>query len=171
MTVYVLDTSALIGISPGLLGGRLVTVEEVIKEAKSLELATKIEVALLSGKIQILQPSRASVARVLRAMRASGDKLSSTDIKLLALALDFQKQEAILLTDDYALQNLASRLGILYQKLREPGIKKEVQWVHECQGCGRKVSPFTSECPVCGSPVRRRKITSKNRCLSSEFKK
>jgi len=154
--MYILDTSALAGgIAPGLINAKLLTVREIVEEAKSLEVRSQIETALLSKKIEIRQPSRESLRRVEKAMKESGDKISRGDLHLLALALDL-KGDAVLLTDDYALQNLAARLDIACRRIRTPGIKEVFVWESVCPGCGRRFQAFEQKCSVCGLKLERK---------------
>ena len=58
------------------------------------------------------------------------------------------------LTDDYSIQNVASRLGIPYEVILERGIREVVRWRYRCTGCGKFFEKPTKECPVCGARVK-----------------
>jgi UPF0271 protein len=155
--VHVLDTSALVGgLAPGLVDARLVTVREVLEEARSLEVKSQVETAMLAGRIEVVEASPGAVKKVREILKRTGDRLSRADVHLLALALDFKSRGAILLTDDYALQNLATRLGVVYQGLRAPGIRRVLSWEAVCPGCGKKFRPPFRKCPVCGTKLERK---------------
>lgn len=162
MSVYVLDTPALLGLPLGQLRGRLVTVKEVIDEAQSPELRAKVEAALASGRVRIQEPTAESVRKVRDGARATGDRISRTDAKVLALALDLAESDPVILTDDYAVQNLASKFGIRWRGVRAPGIARVVEWGYRCSGCGREVRKSSGRCPVCGAELKREERRSRN---------
>jgi UPF0271 protein len=99
------------------------------------------------------EPTSATVKRVKGAAEKTGDsgRVSPTDIEVLALAIDM---EAMLLTDDYSLQNLAAFLSIPYKAVGMKGIKKVFKWKYRCTGCRKVFDKQHQECPVCGSPLR-----------------
>ena len=155
--VLVLDTSAVIaGVAPGLVDAEQVTVREVLDEARDLCSKLKLETAVLVGKVKVADPSKASLAEVRAKVKHTGDVVSQTDIKLLALALDLKDKKAELVTDDYAIQNLASMFGISYRRVAMPGIKEVLRWEMVCPACGRRYSPSAIKCLACGSELERR---------------
>jgi len=56
--------------------------------------------------------------------------------------------------DDYSIQNVATRLGVPYERVLERGIVEVVRWRYRCTGCGRFFDEPIKECPVCGSRVK-----------------
>jgi UPF0271 protein len=155
--LLVLDASAIMGgFAPGLSKAELVTTEEVLEETHDLRSKLKLETAVTLGKVKVLEPSGVSVRRVREKVAETGDRVSVTDIKLLALSLDLRGKGAVLLTDDYAIQNLASLLNIPYQKVSMPGIKEVLRWVSVCPACEKTYAPSVSECPACGSSLTRK---------------
>jgi UPF0271 protein len=90
--------------------------------------------------------------RVKGVMERSGDAgvLSSTDAGVLALALD---TGGTVVTDDFALQNVAHHLHIPVQPLHQRQAQART-WRYRCSGCGRYGDRLGS-CPVCGSPMKR----------------
>jgi len=154
---FVLDTSAVIaGFVPGLAETDQITVPEVLEEARDLCSKLELETAMISGKVSVVEPSQRSIAMVRAKSRHTGDVVSQTDIKLLALALDHRDEGVELVTDDYAIQNLASLLGVPYRRVLMPGIKEVLRWESVCPGCGRRYPPSTVECPTCGSKLERK---------------
>ncbi|MFC7153873.1 NOB1 family endonuclease [Halomarina halobia] len=101
-------------------------------------------------------PSDASVERVRRAATGSGDRgvLSATDVALLAAALEL---DATLVTDDYAMQNVASRLDLSVETIEREGISEERAWTFQCTGCGRTFDDREDRCPICGSELTRKR--------------
>jgi UPF0271 protein len=149
--VLILDTSAFIS-HPGSLKG--LTVREVLEEARSL--TAKWRSCLDS--VKVLEPSATSLGEVERSVRETGDRLSKTDVKLLALALDVKKEgkDPEILTDDYSIQNLARVLGVGFSGVGEEGIKKVFRWISVCPSCGRSFPPSEQECRFCGSKLKRK---------------
>ncbi len=145
----------------GVEGAEFVTVREVIEELRSTDARLRAEVALSSGKLRVLEASEPWVSRVRRAAAESGDaaRLSETDIKLLALALELaEREEVVVMSDDYSVQNLASLLGLRFMPVAEAGIKRRFGWRKVCTGCGRVYPPeHRGECTFCGSEVRLRR--------------
>ena len=90
-------------------------------------------------------------------------RISKADGDLLALALQEKEagKDVALLTDDYAVQNVARGLGIRVIALRQKKSRSRVAWEKQCTGCHRTFadgdSPDGDICPVCGSPLRMRK--------------
>jgi UPF0271 protein len=80
-----------------------------------------------------------------------GEELSETDFEVLALSLEIH---ASIVTDDYALQNAAYRMGISVIPLHQKGARR-FTWQYRCTGCGRPAAA-PGECPVCGAPIKRR---------------
>ena len=153
----VLDTSAVIaGFVPGLAEAKQITVPEVLEEARDLCSKLELETAVLVGKVKIAEPSKSSLAEVRSKVKHTGDIVSETDVKLLALALDFKSEGAELVTDDYAIQNLASLFDIPYHRVAMPGIKEVLRWEAVCPACGRRYSPSVTKCLTCGSKLERR---------------
>jgi UPF0271 protein len=72
-------------------------------------------------------------------------------MEVLALALQCK---ALLMTDDYSIQNLARVLKVDYRAVGMKGIKEVVKWTYRCTGCRREWDENYPDCPVCGSPLR-----------------
>jgi UPF0271 protein len=111
--------------------------------------------ALEGGGMYIHVPEEAVVGRIERAARESGDdgELSVTDVKLVATAFEL---DGILVTDDYAMQNVAERLDVRVEFIARDGITEEREWQFQCQGCGRVFDEDKDRCPVCGSDLTRK---------------
>jgi len=146
----VLDASALL--SGASFDGELFTTPEAVAEVRRLGSTPQLD-AVLATKVRVLSATKESLEAVERTARDTGDiaRLSPTDQGLLALARDLQ---AVVLTDDYSIQNVAARLGVRYEKILERGIREVVTWRYRCTGCGRFFEEPTRECRVCGSKVR-----------------
>ena len=155
---YVIDTSGfIVGIE--YMDGVMVTVPKVQDEI--LDSTTKLKFDLLYDRgLRVEKPLKVCANQVTAASVLTGDYgiLSGTDIDILAKALELTKTyQVILITDDYAIQNVASHLGIKYMYAGLNGINKTIKWEMKCTGCGATVAKG-SECPICGCGIRRRRV-------------
>lgn len=165
----VLDSSSFIGgFNPQFVDLEQYTIPEVLDEVKSRTAKFLLEVGLSSGRVKILAPSDAYVEKVKKKAMKSGDfwKLDSTDLKLLALALELKEEfsiKPIVVSDDYSVQNVAKLLSIEYLPVVYAGIKKIFVWKIYCPNCKRQYPPdFKGDtCPECGSRLRRKVVRQK----------
>lgn len=111
--------------------------------------------AMEGSGMHIQIPEDGTVERVRRAASQSGDVdvLSVTDIRLIAAALELG---GVLVTDDYAIQNVAERLDIDVELIAQEGIDEQRDWRFQCQGCGREFEEQKERCPICGSDLARK---------------
>ncbi len=147
----VLDTTAILS---GMdFAGEVYVPSSVLREARKGGLDPRLE-AVLETKSRVFEPRTRELRVVSQASIETGDdaSLSQTDQEVLALALQL---EAAVVTDDYAIQNVAARLGLQYEPALLPGIRKEEEWSFRCRGCGRYWPRTLEACPVCGAEVRR----------------
>jgi len=106
----------------------------------------------------IRSPLKDSQKKVFELVKKQGERsrLSDADCELLALAYEIKNEntyQPIILTDDYAMQNMAELIGISFQSLSQKGITKRFKWQSRCRGCGRIVDSQMKECPICGSDL------------------
>jgi endoribonuclease Nob1 len=133
----------------------LVTTPDVISEVSNER--TRSLIAL--SKINVLQGTTANLRTVKEAARKTGDNaMSLADLSVLALCLNIMEEgnEPILLSDDFAVENVASRLGIKARPLMTGGISRASEWVFFCPACGKKYSKQRAECIVCGTKIEKR---------------
>jgi UPF0271 protein len=133
------------------LEGEILTPPSVMEEVADVRSRCRLEALLASG-LSVLLPSPESVRRVSLAATGTGDiaRLSPADTDLLALSLDMG---ATVVTDDYAVQNVARSLGLGVRAI----LQKEARfrrWRFRCPGCNRRYSS-AGTCPVCGSVLSR----------------
>ena len=100
-------------------------------------------------------PAGDTVEKIKRAARETGDAeaLSETDLRLLAAAFEL---DAVLVTDDYAVQNVAEKLDLETEVIARDGIAERRDWRFQCQGCGREFDDDEGRCPICGSELTRK---------------
>ena len=111
--------------------------------------------AMEGAGMHIHIPDGETVERVERAAEKTGDggELSDTDVRLLATAFELDGR---LVTDDYAMQNVAEKLDVATELIAREGIDEQRDWLFQCQGCGREFEEDADRCPVCGSPLSRK---------------
>ena len=162
MRRVILDTSAFIqgyNLSPE---EDYYTVLEVLGEIREELGRMRYEGARSSGRLRETQPEERWVAEIEAKATLSGEahKLSDTDKRLLALGLQLKSQgdAPTIVSDDYSVQNMASRLGLRFAAQATRGIKRVYEWVIYCPGCRRKFdSPQEDNvCPVCGTELKRK---------------
>ncbi len=134
--------------------GRTATVPRV-REELTAESGYRFD-ALEGSGMHVHVPDTMAIERVERAARDSGDfgELSETDVRLLAAAIEL---DATLVTDDYAMQNVAEQLSIGIDSIDQEGITEERDWEFQCVGCGRVYDDDPERCPVCGSECTRKR--------------
>ena len=103
--------------------------------------------------LRVVSPEPENLRRVLEAAGVSRDKgvISATDADLLALALGL---DAVLYTDDFAIQNVALVLGVKTSPVMQRRARR-VHWKYRCCGCG-KYFDHDGECPICGAAIKRK---------------
>ncbi|MEM2918587.1 MAG: hypothetical protein QXY62_03715 [Candidatus Altiarchaeota archaeon] len=158
----ILDASYILHSNLDFSSGNYVTTNSVLLEINNENARVSVESALKKGMIKIQEPKKEFIEKVQKEAEKTGDLecLSNADIEILALALETKYK---ILTDDYAIQNVAASLGLKYEKFIQRGIKKRLKWIKICEGCKRRYSSNTSEnfCSFCGSLLKKVPITSK----------
>jgi|SRR6056297_1116907 len=149
--MYVLDSSAFIN--------EYHTTEDtasipLVREELEDESAYRYDAMEGSG-MHVHIPGEETVETVERAARESGDfaELSSTDVRLIAATFEL---DGTLVTDDYAMQNVADKLNVAVEVIAREGIEEQRDWQFQCQGCGREFDENRDRCPICGSSLSRK---------------
>jgi UPF0271 protein len=159
LKTYVLDASAFIyGMFPE---GELVTPPKVYAEVKDEASRLKLE---MLAHLRVKEPEPSYVDAIIKAAQETGDivRLSPSDLDLLALAAEEHAagKDVTLLTDDYAVQNVARKMGLTILPLHQKRIKYKIVWEKRCMGCNRTYKEG-DVCEVCGSPLKLKKRSSK----------
>ena len=149
--MYVLDSSAFI--EDYHTDERIATIPLVREELED-ESAYRFD-ALEGSGMHLHIPDGETVERIERAARETGDfeELSRTDIRLVAAAFELDGR---LVTDDYAMQNVAEKLDVPVEVIARDGITEQRAWSFQCQGCGREFDENRERCPICGSDLARK---------------
>ena len=150
-TVFVLDSVAFLTRRHP--QGELLTVPGVEPELVNRR-SREYHAQLAAAGMQVAVADAPSQELVAAAAQETGDAgvLSPVDSQLLALALE---RDATLITDDFAMQNVAASLGIAWLPVETDGIAKQLRWRWSCSGCQQRWDEPHGECPTCGSELRR----------------
>jgi len=158
--IFILDTSAILSGKPiNLDNATMVTSPGISKELKPGGRDYRSFQFLMERGLSIRSPSKESTDKIKTISGKTGDanRLSKTDIEILALALDISKddeKEVIILTDDYSIQNVAHVLNITFETISQSGITKRFKWTRRCRGCGKKFKENIKICPICGAETK-----------------
>ena len=113
-----------------------------------------IEILLETNRLKIQDPGSDNIEFVSSVAKKTGDaqKLSKADISAISLAYELK---ARLVTDDFAVSNLAKNLKLHVEPIMTKGIKDVGKWIHYCAGCKKE---FAGEkfCPNCGNKLNRK---------------
>ncbi|MGA8904412.1 MAG: NOB1 family endonuclease [Candidatus Bathyarchaeia archaeon] len=160
-----MDTSALImGLDPLGLDFESYSVPEVADELREQTGPSyRLTVSRSSGKLTIRSPTTASLEEVAEKARVLGDRvvLSKADTSVLALALDLRGEgkTPVIVSDDYAVQNVAEGIRIAYQPLATLGIREKFSWIYYCPACYRQYAQTDLQvCQVCGTKLKRKPV-------------
>nr|MDO8135922.1 hypothetical protein [Candidatus Njordarchaeum guaymaensis] len=166
--VLVLDTSAILrGFMRQMTNAVKFTTPDVLNELSNRLVDPITHLPIMDeASIDVRAPNEMILRRVDETSENVGEtSLSRTDRSLLALALELKGMgyNPVLVTDDYALQNVAEILGLAYKSYIERGIRRRYKWRFVCTGCLREYGPSStiSVCSICGSKLKRRIIASK----------
>jgi UPF0271 protein len=149
---YVIDASAILSGKDLPTDCELFSSPKIVDELKHGRMKRQLDFLIESG-LKILSPSEKSIAEVVAYAENTGDiaRVSEADMEILALAKELN---AILLTDDYSIQNIASKMGVEFKGISQEEISKIIKWRIRCKGCGRYWEKMHKVCPVCGSELK-----------------
>ncbi len=151
--IYIADSSLFI--IRKRLDGIVVTVPSVVEELRDENARTTME--LMNVRVEPALDSFKKEVRSKAGITRDSEELSGTDIDILAKALEYShREDTVLVTDDFAIQNTAIQLGIKVMPAGQRKIKDVLMWEKQCTGCKRRF-PEGDVCPVCGSPMKKRR--------------
>jgi endoribonuclease Nob1 len=153
-STVVLDASGVFRSTLDFSKGGFIIPESTYSEIRAEAEKTAVEEAIRRGDIKVVMVCEKSLAIVRKAAEHTGDivSLSSQDLDVLAAAIG---HNALINSDDYAIQNTAAELGLNVVGTSQEGIRKKVIWAWACSGCGKRTDgPGT--CEVCGHKARKK---------------
>ena len=109
---------------------------------------------LETNRLKIREPDEQSLQTAITAAKDTGDyqQLSKQDVSILALCIELNGE---IISDDFAISNVARNLGLKISPIMTRGIEDVGKWVHYCPGC-RTNHTSGRECPMCGTPLKRK---------------
>ena len=115
-----------------------------------------VQILIETKRLTILDPEQQFTVIADNAAKKSGDfpNLTQEDISIIALSLQL---DAELLTDDFAVSNVAKNLSIKVIPVMTNGINDVITWTYYCPACKTNFSKIT-ECPNCGNILKRRPL-------------
>jgi len=118
-----------------------------------------VQILIETKRLTIKDPDTVFLNEVQNAATESGDILNLTKEDISSISLSLQLN-AELITDDFAMSNVAKNLGITINPIMTDGIKTIGAWRYYCPACEINFSK-TSQCPNCGTRLKR-KLIKKN---------
>jgi UPF0271 protein len=158
--IHVLDSTAFFAGIPFQGEGKYFTTYQVLDEVRGRGIGAQ----LIHSRVHITEPSKESVQKVKDASTRTGDQktLSEADTSIIAVTLDLVKsrsgEEVVLVSDDFAVRNVAEVVGIsLSETSLRGGEWKKITWITYCKGCGKEyLDSKRSVCEVCGTKLSRK---------------
>ncbi|TFG28056.1 MAG: hypothetical protein EU532_06085 [Promethearchaeota archaeon] len=162
----------LIGTDFNVIPQKIYTVPKILKEievekylSRNRNIINRINIAIESGNLIIKEPSPEYLSKVIDSSYKTGDlkALSEADQQLIALALqlkDLTKQEVILYSNDYSVQNCCKELKVHTKSLMKKGITQLIHFEVYCPQCKtlHDANELNEHCEICGSKLKRRPI-------------
>ena len=155
MDFRILDASAFYAGVPFRSSSDCYTTSLVYDEIKHIKknhdaLGTLLE----TNRLKIREPDLESKKVATHAAKNTGDypQLSKQDLSIIALGIELNGE---IISDDFAISNVARNLGLKISPIMTQGIKDVGRWVHYCPGC-RTNHESGKECPMCATPLKRK---------------
>ncbi len=132
--------------------------------SKNYHSSQLLQIAQDQNLLSIEDPSEQASQEVQRFAIKTGDKssLSQADQSLIALALDLKQlhpqANILLMSDDYAVQNVCAVMGLDIYSLYKKKIQKVIYWEIYCPHC-HQIFPndmLKKKCPDCETHLKRR---------------
>ena len=157
MVFRVLDATAFYAGMPFTSNDSFLTTSVVYEEIQHIKAKQgALDILQQTNRLQIRDPEEKAISIVNETAKKTGDiqTISEQDVSIIALALENKLE---LITDDFAVTNVAKQLGIKTDSLMTQGISIIGKWINYCSVCGKEFSK-QKECPICGSKLNRKLI-------------
>jgi len=153
----ILDTSAIIRSSALRFSGskKVYTTPSTLLEMEKSEMKILEAILLMKeGRLVVKSAERDAMLVAVKFAKRTGDirNLSDADMDVIAVAIDLRNEgeHPLVLTSDYAIQNVLSFLKIPFKSVGLRNIRTSINWRNFCPSCGRK-HPGTTFCSTCGT--------------------
>lgn len=164
-----LDTSAFLsGFDPLSANGNQFTVPNVEQEIRPNSIVfIRFRTAVENGKVKIRSPDEKFFNKIKSSANKVGDAffLSETDLQLLALALELKELgcNPLIITDDFSIQNVATKVEIQFSSLVTYGIRRLLTWIRYCPACHKEYAADYdgTKCTVCDTDLKRKPLRSR----------
>jgi len=161
---YVIDAGALFSTwTKRVHEGVFFTTTDVVDELRNRPSKFRADLLEVLDRLREEVPATDSIRAARRAAAETGDDsiLSETDIDLIALAHSKSQEgmSIVLVSTDLAVLNTARHMGI--ETVDPSGkFKDDIKWALICPACNHRTAASKAglECPVCGTPMRRRAL-------------
>ena len=137
------------------------TTSKIFEEIKHIKKNQEaIQVLLDTERLKIRDPNPKQIKKIKEKAEYSGDvnELSEADFSVLALCLELEGE---LVTDDFAISNVAKSMGVKINPIMTNGIKQVRRWILYCPGCNEDFTKG-SVCKNCGTTLKRKLVKRKS---------
>ncbi len=162
----ILDASAFYSGIPFLGSLKCYTTSNVFEEIKHIKRSfDAIGLLVAGGNLQVRDPEARFMDAAKRIAKRSGDlvKMSEADLSVIALAFELKDSNPIIVTDDYAVANVAELSSIKVSYVMTRGIRRVGTWIKYCSACGVSYRAIEKQCNVCGNKLRSKLRESQKR--------
>jgi len=137
-------------------GKNYVVTPLVRKEFRSMESRLLVENAEAHGQLSVRTPKKEFADKAKAMIKEHGFKISKPDESVLALGLELKsdKEEFLVLTDDFSIQNFLELAGVPFSSVIQGEIKQVFSFSKKCVVCGKKFPRKKNNCPDCGVPLK-----------------
>ena len=145
--MYILDTCAFL--TQNHPDGEIATISEIESELNNRQ-SKQYFTNMREIGLKIREPNVDSIENIRKKSEETGDLgvLSSIDLKILALAYEMR---GTIVSDDFAIQNVALYTGIEFVSCSGNEIKELRKWNYKCSACNHVEDKKSNECRICGS--------------------
>ena len=157
MVFRILDATAFYAGIPFSSNDSFMTTSMVYEEIQHIKAKQgALDMLQQTNRLQVRDPEEETTNIVNDIAEKTGDKqtISEQDVSIIALAFE---KKIELITDDFAVTNVAKQLKIKTSSLMTQGISTVGKWVSYCSMCGKEFSK-EKECPICGNKLNRKLI-------------
>ena len=161
MVSRVLDATAFYAGIPFAAQEQSFTTPLVLEEIKHIKKSHDAVQTLIDlDRLKIVEPEQKNIEFVLEKAKNTGDllNLSKEDVSVLALCIQLGGE---IVTDDYTVSNVAKHMSLKVIPIMTRGISKILDSVYFCPACNKTFEKI-SECPICGSKLKKKPAQRKS---------